>query len=124
VTKAQLIDDGINTLLKIRFTHSIKSARCASMEEMHAIMDRRFLGGATATEWNLAHRPGLMRIYFTNTSLPFPLDGYTTPMDIEPADLLTIPYDPNWLEALRSRMDMPIPSGGIHSSSNVHVLPN
>jgi hypothetical protein len=113
----RLIDDGINAKFKIRFTHSIKSARCASMEEMHAIMDWRFVDGAIATEWNLAHRPGLMRIYFSNTSLPFPIERYTTPIDIEPADLLAIPYDPNWLEVLRSRVDMPIPSGGIQVSS-------
>ena len=54
-----------------------------------------------------------MRIYFTNKSLPFPLDGYTTPIDIVPADLLEIPYDSNWLEVLRSRVDMAVPSGGI-----------
>jgi hypothetical protein len=113
----QLIDDGINALFKIRFTHSIKSARCASMEEMHALLDQRYLGGAIATERTLAHRPGLMRIYFSNTSIPFPLDGYTTPIDIEPADLLEIPYDPNWLKVLRSRVDMPIPSAGIQVSS-------
>jgi hypothetical protein len=113
----QLIDDGINVQFNIAFTHSIKSARCASMEEMHALLDWRFTNGAITTEYNLAHRPGLMRMYFSNKSLPFPLDGYTTPIDIEPAKLLKIPYDPNWLEVLHSRVDMPIPSGGIKVSS-------
>jgi hypothetical protein len=113
----RLIDDGVNTEFTIEFTHSIKSARCASMEEMHAMLDWRFPTGAIATEYTLAHRPGLMRIYFSNASLPYPLDGYTTPIDIEPANLLAIPYDPNWLEVLRSRVEMPIPSGGIQVSS-------
>jgi hypothetical protein len=113
----RLIEDGINAQVEIKFTHSIKSAGCASMEEMHALLDWRYPSGATATEYTLAHRPGLMRIYFSNPSLPYPIDGYTTPIDIEPADLLAIPYDPNWLEVLRSRVDMPIPSGGIRVSS-------
>jgi len=89
------------------------------MEEMHAMMDWRFPTGATATELNLAHHPGLMRIYFTNISLPFPLDGYTTPMEAKPANLLAIPYDFNWLKVLRSRVDMPVPSGGITVSDSV-----
>ena len=113
----QLVDDGVNAQFEIKFTHSIKSARCASMEEMHAMLDWRFTNGAITTEWALAHRPGLMRIFFSNTSLPFPLDGFTTPVEVEPADLLKIPYDPNWLEVLHSRVDMPIPLGGIKVSS-------
>lgn len=87
------------------------------MQEMHTMLDWRFANGATGTELNLAHLPGLMRIYFTNKSLPFPLDGYTTPIDIDPADLLARPYDSNWLELLRSRVDMPVPSGGIRVSN-------
>jgi hypothetical protein len=38
------------------------------MEEMHALLDWRFPGGAADTELSLAHRPGLMRIYFINRS--------------------------------------------------------
>jgi hypothetical protein len=87
------------------------------MEEMHTLMDWRFSGGAIDTELNLAHRPGLMRIYFTNSSLPFPLDGYTTPINIKPANLLEIPYNPNWLEVLRSQVHMLVPSGGITVSN-------
>ena len=90
------------------------------MQEMHAMLDWRFSSGASGTELNLAHHPGLMRIFFTNSSLPFPLDGYTTPIDISPADLLEIPYDSNWLEVLRSRVDMPVPSGGIGVSNSVN----
>jgi len=90
------------------------------MEEMHALLDWRLPGGASDTEMNLAHRPGLMRIYFINSSLPFPLDGYTTPIDIEPVHLLKMPYDPNWLEVLHSRVDMPVPSGGIGVSNSAN----
>ena len=90
------------------------------MEEMHALLDWRFPGGAADTERNLAHRPGLMRIYFINSSLPFPLDGYTTPIDIEPVHLLNMPYDLNWLEVLRYRVDTPIPSGGIVVSNSAN----
>jgi len=90
------------------------------MEEMHTLLDWRFPGGAADTELSLAHRPGLMRIYFINRSLPFPFDVYTTPIDIEPVHLLKIPYDSNWLEVLRSRVDMPVPSGGIRVSNSVN----
>ena len=117
--KVQVIDDGANAKCKLRFMHSILSARCASMQEMHAMLDWRFSGGAAATELNLAHRPGLMRIYFTNKSLPYPLDGYTTPIEIDPTDLLVIPYDLNWLEVLCSRVDVPVPSDGIKVSNSV-----
>lgn len=89
------------------------------MEEMHTLMDWRFPGGAADTERNLAHRPGLMRIYFTNNSIPFPLDGYTTPMEIRRYNLLMNPYDPNWLEELRSQVDMPVPPGGIKVRNSV-----
>jgi hypothetical protein len=119
VFKLRAIDDGVNVKCKLRFTHCILSARCASMQEMHAMLDWRFSNGASGTEL-LAHHPGLMRIFFTNSSLPFPLDGYTTPIDISPADLLEIPYDSNWLEVLRSRVDIPVPSGGIGVSNSVN----
>jgi hypothetical protein len=115
--KTQDLDDGITVHFEFKFSHSIKSARCASMEEMHAMLDWQFSGGAITTEYTLAHRPGLMRVFFSNASLPPPLDCYTTPMGLEPADLLRIPYDPNWLERLRSQVDIPIPSGGIQVSS-------
>ncbi|CAA7268716.1 unnamed protein product [Cyclocybe aegerita] len=111
MTRHKLIDDGEKVQFIFRFTHAIQSARCASMEETHTMLDWRFTAGAQATEMTLAHRPGLMRIYFTNKAFPFPLDGYTTPIDIGPAIIVDIPYDPNWLATLRSRKDMPIPPG-------------
>lgn len=105
VKSSRLIGDGAYTELNIRFTHSIKSARCAAMKEVHAISDWRFKDGALGTEMSLAHRPGLMRILFINDGFPFPLDRYTTPINIEPADILNIQFMPNWLQWLRSFLE-------------------
>lgn len=102
---SRLIGDGTNTELKIQFTHSIKSARSASMKEVHEFSDSRFKDGALGTEKSLAHRQGLMRILFRNDSFPFPLDHYTTPIDIELSDLLDIPFKPDWLQWLHSWLE-------------------
>ncbi|KAE9394342.1 hypothetical protein BT96DRAFT_978578 [Gymnopus androsaceus JB14] len=82
VISSRLIGDGTNTELNIRFIHSIKSARCASMEEVHTISDWRFKDGALGTEMSLAHRPGLLRILFTN-------DGFPTHLIITPPLLIS-----------------------------------
>ena len=107
VISSRLMDDGVNAELNIRFTHSIKSARCASMKEVHAFSDWRFKDGALGTEMSLAHRPGLLRILFINDGFKFPLDHYTTPVNLEPSDILGIPFKPDWLQWLRSWLEEP-----------------
>lgn len=75
------------------------------MEEVHTISDWRFKDGALGTEMSLAHRPGLLRILFTNDSFLYPLDHYTTPVNLEPSDLLNIPFKPDWLQWLCSWLE-------------------
>jgi len=105
VINSRLIDDGANTEVNIRFTHSIKSARCTSMKEVHEISDWRFKDGALETEKSMAHRPGLLRILFINEGFPVPLDHYTTPVNLEPSDILHLPFKPDWLQWLCSWLE-------------------
>jgi hypothetical protein len=123
VISSRLIGDGTNTELNIRFTHSIKSARCASMKEVHEFSDSRFKDGALGTEMSLAHRPGLMRILFRNDSFPFPLDHYTTPINIERPDLLGLPFNPDWLQWLHSWLEETTEASEV-SKSNVQFFRN
>jgi hypothetical protein len=90
------------------------------MEEMHGIMD--FEGAGSFAEMIRARHTGLMLIHFTNKSLPYPLDCFTIPIEARPANLLTIPYNPHWLEVLRPQMDMPRPTGGIVVSNSVSLV--
>ncbi|KAF8966122.1 hypothetical protein BDZ97DRAFT_1756822 [Flammula alnicola] len=92
---------------RFNYRHSLKSARCASMEEIHSLFDWRYKAGPDLVEFMMAHRPGLMRMLFLDPSLPKPLDHYTAPIDLTVANLL--PYNPNWSAELTYTLNQHLP---------------
>ena len=83
------------------------------MKEMHDLLDWRAgpLATPTVTEYTLAHRPGLLRLFVLDVSglLPIPLDGYTLPTDISnwPSNYHKR-YNKDWFEHFLKSIGQPI----------------
>jgi len=84
---------------KLTFSHSVKTAICTPIAEVHRIVDPKFpMGGYDAVERDLGG-PGVLRVLVFDEGLPSPLDVYTVPTVVE--GVLHTPFQANWLASFK-----------------------
>jgi len=85
---------------KNKFAYSVKEARVVTVEDVHEMFDWRFPNGYEAMQRTLAPRPGMLKTLVIDEGLPFPLDLYTLPADVDD-DVDRAPWKSNWMRILR-----------------------
>jgi hypothetical protein len=90
---------------KLKFVRSVRTARSATMLQVHEMLQWRFAEGRAHVERYLAPRPGVMRILAIDDGLPIPFDTYTLPTVVDQIAMTLAPFNADWLPNLKRAVE-------------------
>ncbi|KAF8154502.1 hypothetical protein B0H34DRAFT_716753 [Crassisporium funariophilum] len=117
IEPVQISYPGQNTTSSRTIRYIVKSARCATMDEIHLLLDNKWGGTAeeayAITEVSCSHRLGFLRMIVMDSSgvLPVPFDTFTIPTDIAhfSDEFIQTNYNPDWQRDLLKTFGQPLP---------------